>query len=70
MLFLVRLQETNVLVCRRDGSDGEMLSHPLPERSAARGFVGLQELKEISRFAPVEGKKAKSPLRQWAFVKL
>jgi hypothetical protein len=60
MLFIVRLQETNVLVCRRDGSDGEMLSHPLPERSAARGLVGLQEIKRKFFALPLSGRKRKA----------
>jgi hypothetical protein len=69
MLFIVRLQETNILVCRRDGSDGEMLSHPLLERSAASGLAGLQEI-ERNFFACPVGEKTKGPLRQRAFVKL
>jgi len=59
MLFIVRLQETNVLVCRRDGSDGEMLSHPRPERSAASGFVGLQETERNFFALPLSGENEK-----------
>jgi hypothetical protein len=60
MLFIVRLQETNVLVCRRDGSDGEMLPHPLPVRSAARGVVGLQEIERNFVALPLPGGKRKA----------
>jgi hypothetical protein len=46
-----------------------MLSHPLPERSAASGLAGLEEI-ERNFFALARREKTKSPLSQRAFVKL
>jgi hypothetical protein len=59
MLFIVRLQETNSLACRRDRSDGEMLPHPLPERSAPSGLAGLQEIERNFFALPHPGKNEK-----------